>query len=118
MEVRAELSSERSSFVSHPKHLLLYATGRSFEIQVDPRSLEPGLHHTEIRGTDTSDPGAGTLFTIPITVAVPTPVTAGGSQPGADVEIEGEGHAELQRPHTFDGGKGMVVFWVWLAWRL
>ncbi|RMZ56485.1 hypothetical protein APUTEX25_001332, partial [Auxenochlorella protothecoides] len=102
MEVRAELSSERSSFVSHPKHLLLYATGRSFEIQVDPRSLEPGLHHTEIRGTDTSDPGAGTLFTIPITVAVPTPVTAGGSQPGADVEIEGEGHAELQRPHTFD----------------
>jgi len=50
------------------EHLLLTSSGASFEIQVDPTTLNPGVHFTEIRGFDADHRDRGPLFRLPVTV--------------------------------------------------
>ncbi|MEQ8789066.1 MAG: S8 family serine peptidase [Pirellulaceae bacterium] len=56
------------------RHLLLTSMGRSFEVEVDPTQLEPGVHLAEIHGVDADHPEAGPLFHLPVVVAKTVPV--------------------------------------------
>ncbi|MGQ0721773.1 MAG: S8 family serine peptidase [Candidatus Eiseniibacteriota bacterium] len=72
---RARISFERhlrlessAPWVDAPGMFVVVPGTRSFKIKVDPRSLPPGVHFAEVRGTDTGDPGRGPLFRVPVTV--------------------------------------------------
>jgi tripeptidyl-peptidase-2 len=81
-----------TSCISHPEHrafaptraplpttnpnsfalaVMLPAGGRSFAIEVDPTSLEPGLYTTTLVGYDSTSPDKGAVFRLPITIVKP-----------------------------------------------
>ena len=45
--------------------------GQTFSVRLDATDLTPGAHFATIDAIDTSDPGRGSIFSIPITVIVP-----------------------------------------------
>ncbi|ORX59943.1 hypothetical protein BCR36DRAFT_316119 [Piromyces finnis] len=57
-------------WIKCPKYLLLNNGGRSFSVQVNPTSLDSGLHFTEILAYNTESE-ANPLFKIPVTVIKP-----------------------------------------------
>ncbi|KAL9932747.1 hypothetical protein V8E36_008446 [Tilletia maclaganii] len=68
-------------WIQTPQFLLLGGNGRSFEVRVDPTSLEPGLHHARIELWDADTPGFK-LVDIPVTIAkpvVPRPGVSGST---------------------------------------
>jgi tripeptidyl-peptidase-2 len=54
-----------------PSSLLLHHNGRQFEMDVNCERLDYGLHYAEIQAFCSSTPGAGKLFSIPVTVIKP-----------------------------------------------
>ncbi|MCH2124065.1 MAG: S8 family serine peptidase [Pirellulaceae bacterium] len=73
-ELRLRLDCD-ADWVSCGKHLLMnHDGGRPFRIQIDPTSLAPGVHYTEIQGMDTSAAERGPVFRVPITVIIPRAV--------------------------------------------
>jgi tripeptidyl-peptidase-2 len=58
-------------WVKAPSLLLLPHNGRTFEVEINPTALPPGLHYAEIVGVDTTAEWRGALFRIPITITKP-----------------------------------------------
>ncbi|KAE8227429.1 hypothetical protein CF326_g7568, partial [Tilletia indica] len=69
LQIKCSLSATES-WIQVPQFLLLGGNGRSFEVRVDPTSLEPGLHHARIELWDADTPGFK-LADVPVTVAKP-----------------------------------------------
>jgi hypothetical protein len=67
-EMKFELKTDSSKFVSIPDFFVLMHNGRSFSFDVDPTKLSPGVHTASISGFDSSKPDAGPRFVVPITV--------------------------------------------------
>lgn len=66
-DLRIALSSSED-WVKTGEFTLMTSAGSSFEVQVDPTNLEPGVHYAEIQGIETNDPSRGPLFRVPVTV--------------------------------------------------
>lgn len=78
--VRLRCENDARGAVRLPSHVLVYATGRSFEVQVDATGLEPGAHAFTIvgraaRAEDAKQTSDLALFAVPVTVLVPWPVS-------------------------------------------
>lgn len=58
-------------FVDVPEFFMLMHNGRSFNVEVDPTKLAPGVHTAFIYGYDTTKPELGPRFHVPITIAKP-----------------------------------------------
>lgn len=58
-------------FVDVPEFFMLMHNGRSFNIEVDPTKLAPGVHTAFIYGYDTTKPELGPRFHVPITITKP-----------------------------------------------
>ncbi|EMR08359.1 hypothetical protein PNEG_03199 [Pneumocystis murina B123] len=69
LELRLVLLSSKP-WVKVPNYLLLNATGRVFDVQVDPVVLSSGFHYAEIIAYDTIVPKRK-IFTIPVSVCKP-----------------------------------------------
>ena len=69
-QVRIKLDCE-ADWVSHPDFVVMMHGGRTFEVQIDGRTLKPGPHYTEVLGYDSAHPGMGPIFRVPVTVIVP-----------------------------------------------
>ena len=63
-------------WVSHPQFLDLMFTARQFLVAIDPTGLAPGAHTAHISAHCPSNPGAGRLFEIPITVVRTEPLSS------------------------------------------
>ena len=72
MELRFRLEAT-APWVTTPDVFELMHNGRSFKIQVDPTGLDPGVHTAKVLAYDTSRPGAGVMFSLPITVVKTLP---------------------------------------------
>uniref|UniRef100_A0A7E4V2B9 Tripeptidyl-peptidase 2 n=1 Tax=Panagrellus redivivus TaxID=6233 RepID=A0A7E4V2B9_PANRE len=74
--LRLEIAPGGEAFVHCPQFVRLNAGPASFATRVNPVGLERGrVHYTEIRAIDDSNPQAGPLARIPVTVIVPEQVT-------------------------------------------
>ncbi|KAK2077755.1 hypothetical protein QBZ16_004603 [Prototheca wickerhamii] len=78
--VRLRCENDARGAVRLPSHVLVHATGRSFEVEVDAAGLEPGAHAFTIVGRAASAEDAKqtsdlALFTVPVTVLVPWPIS-------------------------------------------
>ncbi|RCS52891.1 hypothetical protein DTL42_08670 [Bremerella cremea] len=60
-----------ADWVTIPASFYVHHGGRNFKIEVDPRSLDPGVHFTEIEAYYADHPELGPRFRVPITVIVP-----------------------------------------------
>ena len=58
-------------FVDVPEFFMLMHNGRSFNVEVDPTKLPPGVHTAFIYGYDTTNPELGPRFHVPITITKP-----------------------------------------------
>ena len=63
-----------ADWVSHPQYLDLMFTARHILVSVDPRGLSPGAHTAYVQAHDVTNPGAGRLWEIPITVVKTQPL--------------------------------------------
>ncbi|KAJ3081524.1 tripeptidyl-peptidase II Tpp2, partial [Quaeritorhiza haematococci] len=94
MEAKLSLVSTQP-WIRAPKFLLLNNGGRAFSVRVDPTVLTPGtFHFGQILAYDTSDPDAGPLFAVPVTVCKPDTVVTSTIPPSpsstsAVDEVEG-----------------------------
>lgn len=70
-EERVKLESGNPSWLKCPEFLLLTNNGRTFNIVVDPTTLDDGLHYSEVVGIDSEAPWRGPLFRIPVTICKP-----------------------------------------------
>ncbi|KAE8194985.1 hypothetical protein A4X06_0g4930 [Tilletia controversa] len=74
LQIKCAISSSSSAggadWIQVPQFVHLGGNGRSFEIRVDPTSLEAGLHHARIEVWDADTPGFK-LVDVPVTVAKP-----------------------------------------------
>jgi tripeptidyl-peptidase II len=59
------------SWVIAPSNFVLMNDGRSFEIEVDPTGLKPGVHTARMCGVQVDKPDRKVLFSVPITVIKP-----------------------------------------------
>ena len=114
LEVRAT-----APWVRAPALLLLHHAGRSFEIEVDPTALPPGLHTAAVEGYDAGAEWRGPLFRIPITVIKPVATAparveaaAGGGGGGGGVTVRGD-HSLL-----FSERRRGAVHRVWVVCKL
>jgi len=65
-----------ASWVEAPPYVVLPASGRGFQIAVDPTGLQPGqVHLAFVEGYDTDRPEIGAIFRIPVTVVAPVAPT-------------------------------------------
>lgn len=62
---------KEDEWIKAPSLLLLPHNGRTFEVEISPTTLSPGLHYAEIVGIDTTAEWRGALFRIPITITKP-----------------------------------------------
>lgn len=65
----------KGQHVRCPTHLDLSNLARVFAIKIDTSGLSDGVHHTVINGYDVSCVNKGPIFSIPITVIIPTEVS-------------------------------------------
>ena len=73
-QLRAKLTTT-ARWVQAPDQCLLAATGKEFDIRVDPTGLKPGLHYAEVQGRSQGmETTSGPLFRFPITICIPEPV--------------------------------------------
>ncbi len=63
-----------ADWVECASQLLLANSAERINVKVDPTGLEPGVHYTEVIGTDAADSQGGALVRVPITVIVPEPI--------------------------------------------
>ena len=74
-----------ADWVSVPSALVLMATGRAFNVNIDPSDLAEGAaHHAEILGFEASDSDSAAgapLFRVPVAVLKPSVVEVEGSGP-------------------------------------
>jgi tripeptidyl-peptidase-2 len=71
LELRLVLTSSES-WVRTPDYLYTGASGRTFDVSVDPTHLEPGkFHFAQVEAFDSLCPDRGPLFRFPITVCKP-----------------------------------------------
>lgn len=76
-EVQADFEARyvvtaKDSWVSAPEFVFVNSLSKRFNVAVDLKKLEPGVHYSEVIATDASYPEAGPVFRIPVTVVVPT----------------------------------------------
>ena len=71
-EMAFELESNEN-WVSVPKHFFLMNNGRGFKVEVDPTSLDVGVHTATILGVDSSSSKRRVMFMVPVTVVKPLP---------------------------------------------
>lgn len=91
-ERRYALVVSHPQWIEAPKHLILSNGERSFAIKVDPTVLEAGSHHYgEIVAIDVSQPEAGPVFKVPVTVIRPLRIERGPdeSNPVHSLEFNG-----------------------------
>ena len=69
-EMKFRLESD-SDWVEVPDYFMLMHNGRSFKFDLDPTKLSTGVHTAKIYGYDSSKPGLGARFYVPITVVKP-----------------------------------------------
>jgi tripeptidyl-peptidase-2 len=70
-QLRATLTTT-ANWVQAPDQCLLAATGKEFDIRIDPTNLTPGLHYAEVQGrAQGTDVTSGPLFRFPITICIP-----------------------------------------------
>lgn len=65
-----------ADWVEAPEHALISTGGDGFRFFIDPTQLSPGAHYAELQGFDDTDPDAGPLFRVPVTVVKPLEVEA------------------------------------------
>jgi tripeptidyl-peptidase-2 len=65
-----------ADWISFPKHLLVLADGKGFEIVVDPTKLPTGSHTVDIVGHDEACPEQGPMWRCPVTVIRAEPVVS------------------------------------------
>jgi len=68
LPIRLEATED---WVDVGEHLLLSQGGNSFDVQVDPTEIDPGLHTAEVLGFSTEHPELGPVFRVPVTVTKP-----------------------------------------------
>lgn len=66
-EIKLVLEST-ASWVRTGDAVLLTSKGRTIQVNVDPRRLEPGVHFAEVLGYDADDRDRGPLVRVPVTV--------------------------------------------------
>ena len=69
-EKRLLLNCE-ADWVEHASQILLANDSERITVKVDPTGLAPGVHYTEVVGTDADAPQRGALVRVPVTVIVP-----------------------------------------------
>eukprot|EP01041_Mallomonas_annulata_P006918 gene6918-14055_t len=69
-EIRITLKST-VNWIKCPEKVLLATVGKTFNILIDPRDLEIGLHTGFVYGYDESNPAKGALFEVPVVVVKP-----------------------------------------------
>ncbi|QGJ72307.1 Hypothetical protein PBC10988_40250 [Planctomycetales bacterium 10988] len=63
------------------EYLWMTSGGTSFNLEIDPRELSPGLNTAAVQGFDSDDPSQIPLFTFPITLFKPAAVSFNESEP-------------------------------------
>ncbi len=58
-------------WVEHASQILLANDSERITVKVDPTGLAPGVHYTEVVGTDADAPQRGALVRVPVTVIIP-----------------------------------------------
>lgn len=69
-DLRLEFVAQ-AEWVTTGQFMLLTHGANSFDIDVDPRSLKPGVHYTQIDAYEAGNRDRGVLFSVPITVVKP-----------------------------------------------
>ena len=99
-----------------PSHFVVYTGGRDFSLRIDPTQLPRGsAHYAEVCGYDVSNPAAGPLFRLPITVCrpllLPLPAAAPSTATAIASPISGGAAGLLQaRELTFHPGQIHRIF--------
>ncbi len=60
-----------ADWVEHASQILLANDSERITVKVDPTGLAPGVHYTEVVGTDADAPQRGALVRVPVTVIIP-----------------------------------------------
>ncbi|MBC8325289.1 MAG: S8 family serine peptidase [Verrucomicrobia subdivision 3 bacterium] len=63
-----------ADWVEHASQILLANDSERITVEVDPTGLAPGVHYTEVVGTDADAPQGGALVRVPVTVIIPEQV--------------------------------------------
>ena len=61
-------------WVTCPKRMTMLSAkdrGHTFALRLDPKGLPPGAHYATVDAIDSTDPGRGPLFQVPITIIIP-----------------------------------------------
>ena len=64
------LLESTAPWVQAGEAVLLTSNGRTIQVHVDPRHLEPGVHFAEVLGYDATDRDRGPMFRMPVTVII------------------------------------------------
>jgi tripeptidyl-peptidase-2 len=91
LELDLELKPDKP-WVKCPESMTLLSAqernGQTFSVRLNATDLAPGAHFATIDAIDTSDPGRGSIFKIPITVIVPHSKFTNEEAPGLKLNDE------------------------------